>query len=518
MTLEKTSVSVFMLKSAALPEVQKTLFTGGTALSGGLDGWFVALPAQRKPPRWFRAVLPHLGGTSPQVFGESPAGMLLVHRPRCSFVITFGHAWQRIEYRWVELDFGRRVALNAIPPDRVLEVSSQQVFAKKHLARERAPHATSVSEFAIEYDRDLLGALEGVPRDNLLGTALRGSMSLRASVHFPTLGSLLDRAAMLFASKGYKKHWPDVDNIVPISDDALALKLDMDLDTQLQSGAAKSKAVLFSPSFIRGDLTSADGFAIGSRSAKDALSPYLLYGSWESYLARSKKTPSLAHARSTPVHLFDEGGERIERSSVYQCLTYELSHAGKQYVLSSGVWYEADEKFMQRVDGYIAGMKASPFALPAWNGSEHEGVYNTRCCKGGELLHFDAKNVQYGGGRSKFEFCDFMHPRKKILFFAKIAAKAAGCSHLVEQVRRTEELLFDTDGTYRSKLKEIFKRHHPSAKRTWLDDRPTRGEWKLCLVSLGRKKEDLPFFAKCAVWRLARNLERLGHTVYFATV
>ena len=79
-------------------------------------------------------------------------------------------------------------------------------------------------------------------------------------------------------------------------------------------------------------------------------------------------------------------------------------------------------------------------------------------------------------------------------------------------------MLFDVDGAFRAKLKKVFEKHHPKAKRNWLDEKPVRGEWKLCLVSLGREKKDLPFFAKCSVWRLVRNLEKLGHPVFFATV
>jgi uncharacterized protein (TIGR04141 family) len=49
------------------------------------------------------------------------------------------------------------------------------------------------------------------------------------------------------------------------------------------------------------------------------------------------------------------------------------------------------------------------------------------------------------------------------LFFAKIPSKSSGMSHLVEQVRRTAELLFNSDGAYRKELAKVFKKYHQAA-------------------------------------------------------
>lgn len=518
MAVEKTSFSVYLLRPGSVTEVERVLFSRGIPLVGEIDGRFVPVKAKSREPRWLKAVKGYLDDPEAvKLRGQSPAGLMLVKRAQHAFVITFGHAWQQLLPIWVELDFGRRVALNAVPPDKVLEVSSQQIFAKKHLARERAPHASNVREFGLEYDRDLVAAVEGVPSEDLFGGTLRGSLSLRMSIHFPTIARVLDRAAVHFASNAYKRRWPEIDNIVQVSDQALVRQLDDLLDRELVSGAAKAKAILFTPAFLRGDITTADSCAIGSRVASTAKSPYLIYGAWENYLKKSGKTPSLSAAKATPIHLFDADGEGIDRSNVYDCLTYELAYDRKQYVLSSGAWHKADDDFVNTVNSFVKKIKGSPIALPAWNGSDDEGPYNKKCCTG-EMLHFDAKNIPFGGGHSKFEFCDFMHPTKKILFFAKIAAKSSGCSHLVEQVRRTEELLFGQDGNFRAKLKKAFEKHYPKADRDWLDEKPARGEWKLCLVSLGRDAMALPFFARCGVWRLVRNLEQLGHPVFFTKV
>lgn len=516
---EKIGLSIYLLRSGASDAVDRALFANSVALTAGLQGKFSPIYSDRKEPAWLTAVKPFLApGNNVTLLGESPAGLLLTHRGAHSFVISFGHAWQRLEPQWVEFNFGRRVALNAVPPDRVLEVNSEQVFAKWHLARERSPRATSVKEFALEHDRDLVVALEGTPLDPILGGTVRGSTSLRLSIPMASLGPALDLATTLFAKDDYKKRWPEIDNIVPVSDDAVTGALDALLDADLRSGVAASKAILFTPAFRQGDVTSAEGYAFGRLTKNSAKAPYLLYSAWELFLNKDGRTPSLITARESPVHLFDTSGDNIERKTVYDCLGYELTHDDRQYVLSSGRWFAATDDFMSTVNKSISALQDSPSPLPAWDGKQSEGEYNAQCCAAGELLHFDAKLIPFGGGQSKFEFCDFMHPKEKILFFAKIPTRSSDCSHLVEQVRRTVELLFGLDGAFRRKLKKVLETHYYHSPRAWLDQRPRPGEWKLCLVSLGREKKKLPFFAKCGIRRLVKTLEQIGHPVFFSSV
>jgi uncharacterized protein (TIGR04141 family) len=291
------------------------------------------------------------------------------------------------------------------------------------------------------------------------------------------------------------------------------------LDKDLKSGKAQKDAVLFAPSFRRGDATSADGFVLGRLPANPAIAPYLTYASWERHLFKINQTPTLALALATPVHMIDIAGESFEKRSVYECLGYEVSNGGKQYVLSSGVWYAADTKFMADTDDVLARISTPSFTLPVWDGKQREDAYNNGCCgKGSGRLLMDKKIVHYGGAQSKFEFCDFLDPKNKILFFAKNPSTSSACSHFVEQVNRTIELLFSSDGGFRAKLKKTLAKTHPNVQAAWLDQRPKPGDWKMCLVALGRKKEKLPLFAKCSVANLSQDLDRAGHPLAYIAV
>ena len=115
-----------------------------------LDGYVLSFPPTAGEPKWVSVLQSAMQNPATlAAMGMSPAALALIRRNGNTFVLTFGHAWQKLEDDWLEPEFGRRVALNAIPPDNLVEIHVEQVFAKWHVARERAPRASSVEEFGV---------------------------------------------------------------------------------------------------------------------------------------------------------------------------------------------------------------------------------------------------------------------------------------------------------------------------------------------------------------------------------
>lgn len=519
----KIGLTIHLLKQDQVAGFDDALKTGNPnirPLAAPLDGEFIPLPSQPGEPPWVdavRSVLQNSNGLT--LDSQSPAGLLVVRHSRNTFVLSFGHAWQKLQPQWVEPDFGLRVALNAIPRNKLIEIRAEQVFARQHIASERAPRAAFIEEFGVDFDRDFLGALEGIPTNKDLGSNIRGGTNLRVQLPISRLAGTLDRAIQLFQSTSYKQRWPEVGNVNPVRDPALITSLEGQLDADLASGQALKRIVLFTPAERRDEESQiAYSYVFGTMMGKPAHRPYLLIQSWIDFLKGKNLTPSVAEAKKNRVHLLDKDKVEFNFYSVFDCFTYELTFGGAPYVLSSGAWYEVVTHFVTRVNRYIAKIAGPSVQLPAWNQVETEPEYNERCGGRPGFLHFDSADVLFGGGQSKFEFCDFLHVPSKTLYFAKIASKSSGMSHLVEQVRRTTELLFSTDGTYRAELIKVFKKYHSTADTNWLKSRPDNGDWNLCMVSLGRTAAKLPFFAKSSLWRVHKDLTERGHKVYFVSV
>ncbi len=308
---------------------------------------------------------PSLRAAGLTLLAQSPGGLLVVKRDQRTFVVTFGHARQKLEDEWLERDFGRRVALNSIAKNGLVEIRAEQVFARWHLASDRAPRASAVEDFGVEFDRDLVASVEGVPSDKSLGKTVRGSTSLRLSLPLSSLGGVLDKTEKLFASTAYRKHWPEIDNLSPVKDQGLVLQLDAHLDTESSFGAALKKLVLFTPTHRRDEALTPDSYVFGRMSKTPATTPYLTVDSWANHLAKSGGEPSVGAAKQTHVHLMDDAKSELKTCSVYDCFGCEIGFNGNTSVLSSGVWYEVVPEFLTRINKAVAKIGPPALALPA---------------------------------------------------------------------------------------------------------------------------------------------------------
>jgi uncharacterized protein (TIGR04141 family) len=520
----KIGLTIFLLKEKQVAAFEGKLLGQNQLaipLSEPFDGVFLPFPPSNgSQPSWVRAVSSILatpiGG---DMQAKSPAGLLILRHFGKTFVISFGHAWQKLEDQWLERDFGLRVALNVIPKNEVVEIKAEQVFAKWHLASERAPRATSVDEFAVDFDRDLVAVVEGVPKScPAFGKIARGSTSLRLNLPIADLESVLDQSLIHFGSDTYKTDWPDIDKINPVRDETLIELLEDQLDRDLADLKARSRIAMFTPSQRRGESVLADSYVYGRLSQAPVTTPYLTIDGWIGNLSRKNLVPSVAEAKTFPVHILDESGQEAQSCTVFDCFGYEFSDKGQVYVLTSGVWYEVVSDFVARINDSISKIPLPSLTLPAWNHVDKEGQYNAACAANGAFLNCDARNFHYGGGHSQFEFCDLVHLQTRTLLFSKIVSKSSGMSHLVEQVRRTAQLLFSTDDGYRKELIDLFTRFHPTADATWLQSRPRQGDWNLCMVSLGKSASELPFFAKCGLAKIFKDLGEQGHELSFVGV
>lgn len=523
------SISIYLVRSVQENEVNQAFASRAAvpiATFDGVTGNFYALPSDPKEPQWLASVKSLLAPNSvvQDVTSQMAGGLLLVTTGGRLFAVSFGNGWLRLNEDWLEVDFGRQVALNSIPQDKLVEVRAEQVFARRHVSSERAPTTSNKNSFGLDFDRDMLGVVEGVPEGaKHLGRTVSGGVSLRIKIDLADLFNALKEALTLFTSKAYQKTWPEVDNLTRVKDSVLIADLDALLDASLAASSGSNPPLLVNSGPRREDEQLAHLFAIGHLPRKSKIksrsgSPYITRGAWDNWLKYQGQTADLSAARNTLVHALDETGEEIYRVSIYNCLAFEASlknSAGLtiSYILSQGYWYQANSNFISEVNRKLVQLAANaPLRrLKPWSDPEHEGDYNLRnICNG--LVHFDAKNVSYGKGRSKFEFCDLMDPATKTLYFVKIAVNSSHMSHLVEQIRRTAELFFSADSEYRRALAKVVTKHNPALDVSWVGSRPRHGDWNLCMVPLGKSLAKLPFFAKCGVYRIAKELESRGHS------
>ncbi|WP_080407490.1 TIGR04141 family sporadically distributed protein [Burkholderia ubonensis] len=523
----RLSVSVYLLKKAKADEALeaiKSISVEEHVLDEKIsEGALYELPDSTDPPRWRDALTPLLASKTPSTLQRQyPGALLWVSRGDKTFLFTFGYGHTKVKDEWVEPDFGKIVVQAVVPQGQVREVRAEQVFARRHMSSERAPRAAAVREFSFEADRDLVAGMEGVPEDSYteaLGGRVSGATAFRFELAISKLKETLDLIAQRYGSNEHCSRWPQANNLVLVRDEDKILRLDAELEKILAKTNPEQFVSLAAPTERSGDVPYAQHFVIGRMSKKVVTSPYLMFASWQSYLSSRGFGLTVDSAKNTTVHLLDADKAEFDRCSMYRCMGVEVDLDKTTHVLSSGVWYSAGHQFIHDTGVTLSTLAAPAFTLAAWNSIDHEGDYNVAACAmNPDLWLFDKELVNFGGGASRFEFCDIMHLPTKTLYFVKHPAGSAGVSHLCEQVRRTAEAFFAPDPSYRKKLLDRVKAVGKGWSVDWMDAQPKRHDWNLCLVLMGKQLNQLPFFAKCGIARLLRELEKGGFNVSFQAV
>ncbi|MCA7971859.1 TIGR04141 family sporadically distributed protein [Burkholderia sp. AU39826] len=511
----KTDEALELIKSMSIAEYPLDIET--------FEGALYELPAATDTPKW-RNLLTSLllDKSTPSLQSQYPGALLWIWRGGKTFLFTFGYGHTKVKSEWIEPDFGKIVVQAVVPQGQLREVRAEQVFARRHIASERAPRAAAIREFGFEADRDLVAGMEGVPEDcykDAFGGRVSGATSFKFELSISKLNDTLDLIIQRYDSNEHRSRWPQANNLVPVKDEDKILRLNTELEKILSHSNPEQKISLSAPTERNGDSPYAHHFVIGRMTKNVATSPYLTFSSWQSYLSSKGYDLNVDSAKSTAVHLLDEEKNEFAICSLYQCIGTEVDLNKTTHVLSSGIWYSTGQKFIKDTNITLSTLTAPALPLINWNFSDHEGDYNIAACSvNSDLWLFDKELINFGGGASRFEFCDIMHLPTKTLYFVKHPAGSAGVSHLCEQVRRTAEIFFSPDPGYREKLLHRVKAVGKGWSVDWMSTQPKRHEWNLCLVLMGKNLNQLPFFAKCGIARLLRELEKGGFNVQFQAV
>src|SRR5690349_249901 len=104
-------LSIYLLRTERVASFEASLPIDAAqqSLAPPLDGYAVPLPSGIRPPEWVpvvQSILQDPGAFS--LAGQSPAAFVVIREGGRTFILSFGHAWSRLDDDWLEPDFGRR--------------------------------------------------------------------------------------------------------------------------------------------------------------------------------------------------------------------------------------------------------------------------------------------------------------------------------------------------------------------------------------------------------------------------
>lgn len=521
----RRTLSVFLLRPAVQTTEDAFRDLGGLArhdLRAAIDadGELIVGPPRRKAPPWASFLAPHVtrAGDLDRLFNSSTSAVLLIEAEGRLFAFTFGQGRHLLERDTYEHDFGLRVVLNSVEPDRIKSVDASTIEEHTMHTRRDASQESAFGDFGLDVSRDLVRAVAGQPRDETLAHRLAGAdrlaISTRAQV--PELPELCGRLLKAYRSRKYKENFAWLDQLRKVKDRALVSALDGALVADIR-GRELDFIHLAPPEAL--DPLRLGGFTYSTRDdeeldADPRISRYLdsLDDPTQVTLDRLKADKVLAFE--------DEQEGLIDRWSVYRCLVYEIRRDDSLFVLSSGDWYQVSDDFSQQTIDYVDALPDLGVQLPDAADGVDEQTYNEGAAQAVGALCMDRKLVPLGGP-DRIELCDLITQNRQLIH-VKLRGASSTLSHLFAQGIVSAELLLG-DRQFRQRARGVIDGLDGSFSGLIPDDRPEPRGWEVAyaVITRGHRRQTpltLPFFSLVSLQAAAKRLQTLGFTVSKAQI
>ncbi|NIE84463.1 MULTISPECIES: DUF6119 family protein [unclassified Burkholderia] len=488
---------------------------------------YVRRPLTESTPEWISFIAPQINRSArlDGLKNKSVSALLVTTVKERQFAIAFGHGRHMLDAKCIETRFGIRVALNSISPDKIASIDRQTFEATPRISRTQALRATSVAEYGINEQQDLLRGLVGFTLDDYredLGEVLAGMDSLKASVgiDLPQLKKVLEITLKRSLARDYRKTdngqagafaW--VDNLEAVDRSDVIEELDKILwgSFDREDFSAMWLAIpeiinweeVTGFCYTRAELESSIHSALDIRDLKNSL--------------RSDAT--LDTLRHRAIHMVLASGLPPKIYSTYKCLYAEVNYNKALYVLNAGKWYRIESSFKNKVEKYFADLARCAFGKPFVE-YEHddEGKYNEAVAANlpRKYAMLDRKLISFGGKSSKIEVCDLYaidstRTGKNRFIHVKRGRSSATLSHLFAQGLVSSTLLVSEPGFVAEVNKQLVKQNFAK-----LPAKPVGSRYEVVFAIIdgpSGAKLDLPFFSKVNLRICGKTLQNYGFTV-----
>lgn len=437
---------------------------------------------------------------------------LLIGSKENHFAIPFGYGWTLLSPGVWEERFGLKIALNTVDSSSLRRITKKNISSIPKDTSEQLGRAGQASDFGIDIEQDLVQSITAVSKDELFGKAITGKdpLSVSVKVDITNIKPFLQSCHERYNSNKYKEEFGWIDQISDVKDTQVIEELNGQLLAKLRERNLE-KLWIAVPELVEWENIKGFKYA-GVRRDPDLHDDLNITKYLDVVLGnREDSDLDLKDFENHILAISSHNDQIIYNWKAYSCLYCEITQRGRIYLLSNGKWYEIENDFAVLVNEDFDTLRARTPSIDFPDYShDSEASYNEAIATESNFACMDKKNIQYGGGYSRIEFCDMMTPKKQLIHVKKYGNSSV-LSHLFAQGLVSGEL-FLGDIDFRKKLNEklpdSYKLNNPN-------DKPSSSEYEVIFAIVSNSKLDLeiPFFSKVALRNAKRRLETFGYNV-----
>lgn len=480
----------------------------------GLDGEIYYCDSNKKVPRW-KLYLDELSSETIDIAeNASNKAVVLVYIQDRIMAIVFGYGRSFLKEECIERNFGLKVALNIINPNKMRSINAATIEDMVVTTQRQASYSTTQDEFGLNVTNDIMKGLTGEPYDAIYGNHISGKDSLVVSV-FMEIAELKEKLNLYYDAykdERYKRigfEW--VDNVSEIRDSVQSEALDFELANAIENRQIDHLHI--APPETT-DWDRIIGFCYSGIGKKlDDGENYNLDLDLTEYVEKIKPNTNVSQKiRRDKLYAMNSDGVPSPICSIYTALVFQTESEGKNYILCSGTWYYVETSFFEQVNNFIkTKIPISGVVLPDCPSDKDEGSYNEMVANGNaDFCLMDRKLISVENGPKQIEACDIFTRDKKMIH-VKNKCQSSQLSHLFSQGKVSAEC-FVSDMTFRKQISDIITEKFGGVVFDYTQ-KPRSDEFEIVYAIIDTKRssieEKLPFFSKVNLMITAQELDRM---------
>jgi len=510
--LKARALTVFLLKER--PKEPSDVFKHANALmqipvltEGKSVGTLFVQPSDDRQPGWLSLFQGAIAIDPALARNASTAAVWLVETQGRTLALTFGYGRNLLKPGTYEEDFGLRITLNAVDPNRIKAIDRMTLDAVAQQTRIQAIRDASMSEFGLDVEQDLLGAVTGVPVDRTLGNRFTGRDALQASVpiKLPEVPSLLAKFLTEYAKDDYKARFPWIEQIHEIDDAVKKAELDLQLVDKLRKKALDG-VWLAVPEMI--DWEGLAGFKYRSLRKAPIHSDIHALKFLEEVGDPGEIDEYSLKKRYHVTAIANDNDAIVKQWPVYRCFYCEVISGGDTYLLNNARWFRITTDFVNRINEAVEKIAEDTLVMPEYK-DKSEPAYSRRVAEasGGAFALMDTRLIGSSSLPNRIEFCDLYSSTRQIVHLKRYSSSSA-LSHLFSQGVVSAKI-FLNESDFRKELNGVLPASHRFADPA---SKPSSSDFEVVfgIISKSKKKLVLPFFSRVNLKNAHSNLTGMG--------
>lgn len=454
-------------------------------------------------------------GTSQSINALSNSGavcLIFIPIQNRFMCFSFGHTISKLLPVGFERDFGLKVVLNTVDPNKIKSIDSRTVDTVVTSKRTQLSKENRLNNFGFEINKDLLRSVAGKPSNQNFATSVAGSdtLYLNCSVTASTFARKVHQIFKNYTSTAYKNNYEWIDNIKAVKDQSLIQQLDLDVINLFNNSLATPGNIPIqcaSPDVL--DMAIIDYFKLRGYRSRNNFSLPTIEDIMNDLTTHNIPTITLDNLKSYRIDAVDANNNTPYSWPLYDWLICEVNINNTNYILSGGEWHEIGGAYFSSVETAFNSIITNnrEYQFIGTTTAVNETQYFSTYTAGRNEVILDRQLFDDYGPTNTVEICDIYETRKFI--HVKDGGSSSKLSHLFNQGYVSAQL-FVSDINFQTDLHSKLSIKPALQASVAPPVKPAQYQIVFRILKTG-STFSLPFFTKIVLIETSKKIKSMGY-------